>query len=89
VANNGRAITKVVIDPHYELKHSGSVNDAVILDLVRMLAGASFEPESEIGGFQYFVTDNLVLNEKRYRLIWLLEERKLYIGVVNAHRRRK
>ena len=85
---NDRLIVRVVIDPHYELKHGRSVSDAVILDLVRMLSGSSFEPESEADGYQYFVSDHLVLNSRRYKLIWLLEKDALYIGVVNAYRRR-
>jgi hypothetical protein len=86
---NGRHIAKVIIDPHYELKHSSSVSDKVILELVEQLSGNRFDPEAETGKFQYFVSDNLILGRKRFRLVWLLEEDELYIGVVNAYRRRK
>lgn len=86
---NGRRILKVIIDSHFELKHSSSINDAVILNLVRLLSGGSFEPETESGNFQYFVSDNLVLGSKRYKLVWLLESDELYVGVVNAYRRGK
>lgn len=48
---NGRQINKVIIDPHYELKHSSSINDDVILDLVKLLAGGNFEPDMETGDF--------------------------------------
>lgn len=84
---NGRNIVKVIIDPHYELKHSRSITDSLILELVALLSGKSFEPDAETAGFQYFVADNLVLGENRYRLIWLLERDELYIGVVNAYRK--
>lgn len=84
---NSRAVTRVVIDPHYELKHGDSVDDEVILNLVQMLDGKTFAPEAESDGFQYFKTDPLTLNEVNYRLIWLLEENEIYIGVVNAFRR--
>jgi hypothetical protein len=86
---NGKHITKVIIDPHYELKHSGSVSDKVILELVQQLSGNRFDPEAETGKFQYFVTDNLIVGQKRFRLVWLLERDEIYIGVVNAYRRRK
>jgi len=84
---NSRAITRVVIDPHYELKHSDSVDDEVILSLVQMLDGKIFTPEAERDGFQYFKTDPLVLNGVSYRLIWLLKKNEIYIGVINAFRR--
>jgi hypothetical protein len=89
VTVNGKKISKVVIDPHYEKKHSGSINDEVILGLVNLLSGGSYEPETEEGAFQYFVVENLRFGGKSYRLIWLLEKDEIYIGVVNAYRRRK
>ena len=84
---NKRAITRVVIDPHYEVKHAESVNDELVLSLVRQLDGKTFTPEAERDGFQYFKTDPLILNEVSYRLIWLLENNDIYIGVINAFRR--
>jgi hypothetical protein len=84
---NSRAVNRVIIDPHYELKHGDSVNDEIILSLIQMLDGKTFTPEVEDDGFQYFKTDPLELNGVRYRLIWLLEKNEIYIGVINAFRR--
>jgi hypothetical protein len=84
---NSRPIKRVVIDSHYELKHGDSIDDKVILNLVRMLDGKTFIPGAERDGFQYFKTDPLTLDEVSYRLIWLLEKDEIYIGVVNAFRR--
>jgi hypothetical protein len=84
---NGRRIVKVVIDPHYELKHRASIHDGLILELVSLLAGRSVESMSEVGSFQYFVSA-LILDRKHYRLIWLLENHGLYLGVANAYRTR-
>mgnify|MGYP001484297622 FL=1 len=84
---NSRAVNRVIIDPHYELKHGDSVNDEIILSLIQMLDGKTFTPEAEDDGFQYFKTDPLELNGVRYRLIWLLEKNEIYIGVINAFRR--
>ncbi len=84
---NGHKVCKVVIDPHYEVKHSATVNDQVILRLVSQLDGRYFEPDDAEPPYLYFVTDGIVLDGKRYKLVWLLEDDKLYIGVVNAHRR--
>ena len=84
---NSKTINRVIIDPHFEIKHGESVDDEIILSLVQMLDGKTFEPEAERDGFQYFKTDPLDLNGVNYRLIWLLEENEIYIGVVNAFRR--
>src|SRR4051812_12141192 len=85
---NGHSIHKVVIDSHYEGKHSDSITDEVILELVKKLSGQSFEPDDVDGKYQYFVTDHLVLKGKTYKLIWLLEDDEIYIGVVNCYRRK-
>lgn len=84
---NGRNIVEVVIDPHYETKHSGSIDDRLILDLVKVLDGKFYRAEMAKGGFQYFVADPLEVQGATYRLVWLLEDDKIYIGVVNAFRR--
>lgn len=84
---NGRNIGEVVIDPHYEEKHSGTVNDDLILELVLLLNGKFYKPESQKSGFQYFVADPLVLRGLKYRLVWLLQDKKVYVGIVNAFRR--
>ena len=55
---NGRRINKVIIDPHYELKHSSSVHDQIILDLVKQLDGQFFKPDGIDKPYQYFKTDN-------------------------------
>ena len=84
---NNRSITKVIIDPHYEIKHSKYLNDKIIIELVRLLDQGIFPVQDRDETFEYFVTDNLVFEGKRYKLVWLLEDNKLYIGVVAAHRR--
>ena len=86
---NGRSISKVVIDPHYQYKHSRSIDDDLILRLVKLLDKGEFPAADTDGPFEYFVTDRLKLDNKFYKLVWLLEKNKLYIGVVNAYRRRK
>lgn len=84
---NDRTILKVIIDSHYEIKHKESIDDITILKLVQTLDGKTFVPEVEKDGFMYFKTEPLLLNKKNYRLIWLLENDELYIGVINAFRR--
>ena len=85
---NGQKISKIIIDSHYEAKHAASVNDQVILELVRQLDDRFFDPDGEDRPYTYFVTDDMVWDGKRYKLVWLLEDNQIYVGVVNAYRRR-
>jgi hypothetical protein len=87
IAFNGIEINRVIIDAHYEKKHSSSITDEIILDLVKQLHGRVVLPDEEKPPYSYFIQDRMELNGKFYRLIWLAENHELYIGVVNAHRR--
>lgn len=82
---NGIMINKVIIDPHYEEKHRDDIDDTLIVELVRKLDGRQELPEAVDDSFTYFVT-LLERNRKQYRLIWLLEEDQIYVGVINAYR---
>ncbi len=84
---NRRRITKVIIDTHYEKKHSATVDDQIILKLVETLDGEVIEPDAEDPPYSYFSQDRIELDGKFYKLIWLLEDDELYVGVVNAYRR--
>lgn len=87
VVVNKIKITKAIIDPHYEDKHSESINDEVILHLIKKLDGKTFIREDRKSPFNYYVANRIKYNKKEYRLIWLLEDDQIYIGVVNAYRR--
>jgi len=77
-----------VVYPHYEARHSESVDDEVILELVQMLDDGIYEPESvDAEGFEYFVEDHMELNGKLFKLVWLLHDDEIFIGVVNCYRR--
>lgn len=78
----------MVIDPHYELKHKGTMNDKIILALVRQLEGMEFPVAgTDAEGFEYYKTDPLFLDGKPYRLVWLTHPKERFIGVRNAFRR--
>ncbi len=84
---NDRPIHQVIIDPHYEEKHSESIIDTIILALVAQLDGKTFESDDQDEEFEYFKTDPIEYGGKNYRLIWLLKNDCMFIGVVNAYRR--
>lgn len=82
---NGIKITQVVIDSHYEENHRDYMSDDLILKLVVELDGRRELPDTKTDRYAYFAT-LIELNEKQYRLIWLLDDHAIYIGVVNAYR---
>jgi hypothetical protein len=85
---NGVSVSRVVIDPHYEIRHRSSMGDELILKLVGDLDQGTFLPDDiDKDGYQYFTYDTWIRG-KFYRLIWLLPPERDYLGVVNAYRRR-
>jgi hypothetical protein len=81
---NGRPISRVVVDDHATENHP-DITDDTILDLVRLLDGIEQSPDDKKQPFEYFAT-LLPLQEKQYRLVWLLEDEQLYVGVLTAYR---
>lgn len=80
---NGKSINRVVVDDHVR-KHK-DVTDDLILELVKQLDGTDNLSDDVKGSFSYFV--NLFESDgKQYRIVWLLEKGKLYIGVVTIYR---
>ena len=61
---NRRRITKVIIDTHYEKKHSATVDDQIILKLVETLDGEVIEPDAEDPPYSYFSQDRIELDGK-------------------------
>ncbi len=82
---NGTKIVQAIIDSHYEEKHRSSISDDLILELIQELDGRLEIPEAKKGAYSYFST-LIELKEKQYRLVWLLENNAIYIGVINAYR---
>lgn len=83
---NDRKLTRVIIDQHYKEKHVESVNDEIILELVRELDGRTFAIEEERGEFQYFAVEPVGPNNTPFRLVLLICICDDYIGVINAFR---
>ncbi len=83
---NGRELKRVVIDQHYRKSHGDSMNDEIILDLVKTLDGKKFPPERVQGDFEYFTVEPAYLLEKAYRVVLVLCLTDDFLGVVNAFR---
>lgn len=84
---NGINISKIIIDPHYEVKHGSTIDDEIILNLVKTLDNEAYEPDDVDENYSYFVKDMIEHRGKFYKLIWLLESNEIYVGVINAYRR--
>jgi hypothetical protein len=83
---NDRTLTRVIIDQHYKEKHSDSVNDDLILDLVKTLDGKTIPVDNERDGFQYFKAEPVVADKKPFRLVLVMCIFDDYLGVINAFR---
>lgn len=84
---NNKEIGLVVIDPHVD-KHSDHINDDLVLKVVRLLDGESFLPKSIKDGFSYFASE-LRYQNNWYKLVWLLEDKEIYIGVITLYKDRR
>ena len=86
VVINGFEIRQVQIDPHYLEKHSDSIDDQIILELVKKLDCEMTIPKKTTEGFDYFVSEPVWLGSNPYRLVWLLPKDRSFLGVINAFR---
>ena len=80
---NGRKIRRIIVDTHVR-KHK-DITDDLILDLVRQLDRSEQVPDDIKGSYEYF-SSLLYVGLKKYRLVWLLEDGEIYIGVITAYR---
>ena len=86
---NGQRLKKVLIDPHFEKKHQNSINDDLILELVRTYVdNEELIPESVAEEFSYFVL-HISHELKSYRLIFCTAEYSDSFIVINCFRERK
>ena len=61
---NDRPIHQVIIDAHYEEKHSESITDEIILALVAKLDGRTFDSDDQDDEYEYFKTDPIEYDGK-------------------------
>ena len=86
---NHKSIHRVIIDQHYRQNHAESVDDPLILELVKELDNRVLDIEAERGEFQYFKVDPVFPSDgqdRPFRLILVLCIHDDYLGVINAFR---
>lgn len=83
---NERSISTVIIDQHYRENHSETMNDELILKILAEISGQFFPTISKDNDFEYFKAEPIILDEKPYRLIFLLFIHKDTLGVINCFR---
>ena len=84
---NGLSFKKLIIDPHVD-KHSDHISDELIKVLIKYLDQEKHIPTGERGSYKYFAS-RIKHGERFYKLIWLLEENFLYLGVITAFKDRR
>lgn len=83
---NGYHFSKVYISQHYKKKHS-DITDKLILELLKLFVDKkTFQPDKLTT--DYFVLEKIFHQDKKYKLIWQIENKTSLI-VVNCYRIRK
>lgn len=83
---NGRKLNRVIIDQHYQEKHSATVDDRTILELVKTLHEEVLPVDKEEDGYQYFRVEPVIHDKSPYRLVLVIYIHDDSLGVINAFR---
>lgn len=84
---NGHYVEEVIIDPHVD-KHKDHIDDDLILALVERLSEARTQISDYKDRFSYFVS-LIDYEDRSYKMVWLIEDLKFYIGVITAFKDRR
>lgn len=68
---NNQKLFRLIIDPHFEIKHKDYINDQLIWELVQQLNNKSYfpDPPKRPSPWQYFTIESILHNEKDYCLV--------------------
>lgn len=86
LVGNNKWIFRIVVDDH--IKKHPEISDEIIKELVKGLAWDDFKSVKQDPPFSYFVSFGWV-EDKHYRMVWLLEDKQDYIGIVTVFRDKK
>lgn len=83
---NGYQFSEVIVNQHYQEKHS-DITDELILELLRLFVDEKTFQSDKLTT-DYFVLEKIIHQDKKYKLIWQIENQNSFI-VVNCYRIRK
>ncbi len=86
VTINRYKLTRVIIDQHYKVKHSKSIDDQIILELVKKLDGEILPIDKEEDGYLFFKVEPIIRQNAPYRLVLVIYIHDDFLGVINAFR---
>ena len=87
---NDKEVDEIIISSHYEINHSAYMKDEIIVEVVKTLNGRVFpvEDRKPNPNREFFMLDNILYQDKKYRLVWCLWEDNSYLGVINCFRKK-
>lgn len=84
---NDYIVDEIIIDPHVD-KHNDHIDNELILELVQTLGCSNTQLSEYKDTYTYFVS--LIDYEKStYKMVWLVEQSKFYIGIITAFKDRR
>lgn len=83
---NRRQLNRVIIDSHYREKHGESMDDLLILRLIKKLNGGIFSIDEIRGDFHFLKVEPVLFSGDPYRLVLVIHASEDYVGVINAFR---
>jgi hypothetical protein len=83
---NKRKLKRLIIDQHYKKKHSSTVTDRTIIELVKTLNEETLPVDKEVDGYQYFRVEPVTHKKSPYRLVLVIYIHDDFLGVINAFR---
>lgn len=84
---NGVQYVDLLIDPHYEIKHKGSITDEIIIELVQKLHKSFLDEQARSKNGYLFYEADVQSKGKLYRLVLTTPPDYSFLGVRNAYRR--
>lgn len=83
---NNQSFSQIDISQHYQEKHP-DISDELILELLKLFIDKK-EIQPDKLTTDYFVLEKILYKDKKYKLVWQIEDNKNFL-VVNCYRIKK